>query len=113
MLSLFADSLCNSKIIFYSDNQAVVAVLNAQTLKCSQIMSIIRNLVLVLLLNNISLRARHLPGSQNVVCDTLSRQQVDHNFLRQYGMHYKPTPVPQHLLPENFKLWWKPSMRLL
>ena len=104
MLSLFADSLCNSKIIFYSDNQAVVAVLNAQTSKCSQIMSIIRNLVLVLLLNNISLRARHLPGSQNVVCDTLSRQQVDHNFLRQYGMHYKPTPVPRHLLPENFKL---------
>ena len=120
MLSIFADSLCNSKIIFYSDNEAVVAVLNAPTSKCSQIISIIRNLVFVLLLNNISLRARHLPVAECCFLHPLSSTGRP-QFLTSvwYALEADtraPTPAARELqalgkLPSSSR--WKLSMRLL
>ena len=110
-VSMFADKLFNSRIVFFTDNQAIVAVLNSQTSRCPKIMSIIRKLVLVLLLHNISLKAKHVPGAENVICDTLSRQQVSQDFLHQYGMYSKPTAIPPPLLPCNFSLGWKGSSR--
>ena len=65
-------------------------------------MSILRPLVLLLLKHNITLKAVHIPGKNNTLCDLISRQQVRPEILQQYGMKSHPTPLPLHLLPQNF-----------
>ena len=61
---------------------------------------------LILQLNNISLRAVHVPGCINTFYDTISRQQVTQEFLQCYGMRSMPTQVPTDLLPANFVITW-------
>ena len=103
-ISMFARHLKNSKVIFHCDNQAVVTILNKQTSKDKFIMAIIRPLILILLNNSISLTAKHIPGLNNVLCDCLSRQKASSEMLLQYGMKPLPSPIPCHLLPENFSI---------
>ena len=105
-IAMFAHKLRNSSINFFSDNMAVVHILNKQSSKCHFIMQILRPLVLILLNHNIHLRSTHLPGVLNILCDAISRSQVTPRLLHQYGVHDQPTPIPQHLLPANFKLNW-------
>ena len=102
MLHLFAHKLAHSTVQFHCDNQAIVHVINNQTSKCNQLMSILRPLVLLLLKHNITLKAVHIPGKNNTLCDLISRQQVRPEILQQYGMKSHPTPLPLHLLPQNF-----------
>ena len=102
-ISMFANCLRNSKVIFHCDNQAVVTIINKQTSKDKPIMAIIRPLVLILLSNSIHLTAKHIPGVNNVLCDRLSRQKCSSEMLAQYGMKPLPTIIPSHLQPENFK----------
>lgn len=104
LVAIFADKIAGSHIVFHTDNQAIVAVLNKQTSKCPHIMAIIRPLVLLLLKHQISFNSIHIPGVQNHVCDALSRQQGRPELMDRYGMKSSPTPVPHHLLPGNFKL---------
>ena len=108
-ISLFAPKLQNSSITFYSDNIGVVQILNKQSSKCHYLMQLVRPLVLILLHNNIHLKSLHIPGVENNLCDAISRSQVTPSLLRQYGVNLHPTPLPQHLLPENFRInWTKP-----
>lgn len=107
-ISMFAHKLANSNINFFSDNMAVVHILNKQSSKCHFIMQILRPLVLVLLNYNIQLRSTHIPGVLNVLCDAISRHQVPPSLLRQFGVHSFPTPIPQHLQPANFRFNWTP-----
>jgi hypothetical protein len=105
LLSMFAHKLANSKIVFHCDNIAIVFILNKQTAKHPVIMSIVRPLVLLLLQHNITFQAVHIPGKQNILCDAISRLQVNlPAILQQYGMRSLQIPIPTHLLPENFKL---------
>ena len=103
-LSIFAPKLAHSVIYFHTDNQAVVDVLNKQTAKCPLLMQVVRPLVLLLLSHNINLTAIHIPGINNVLCDSLSRQPATPNLLRTYGMSPNPTPIPPHLLPANYQI---------
>ena len=115
-LSIFFFKLVNSKIRIHTDNKAVVDCLNKLSSKCKLLMQIIRPLTLILLKNNIQIRAIHIPGKQNTVCDILSRQEVHvlHGLLqpanrRMDGHHLRrlnlsPTPIPTELLPHNFQL---------
>jgi hypothetical protein len=104
LLAIFAHKLQHSHITFYTDNQAVVHIINKQSSKCPSIMSILRPLVLLLLHNNIILQAAHIPGINNTLCDLISRQMVTPELLHHYGMSPSPTPVPKHLRPEAFRL---------
>ena len=49
LVATFAEKMGGSHIVFHTDNQAIVAVLNKQTSKCPRIMAILRPLVLLLL----------------------------------------------------------------
>ena len=104
MISIFANKLSNSSLIFYTDNMAVVSIVNKQTSKCNIIMQIIRPLVLLLLHHNIKLQCKHVPGTSNTLCDALSRQVATPSLLHKFKMSPEPLQIPQHLLPENFKL---------
>ena len=104
LVATFASALTHTHVVFHCDNQAVVAILNKQSSKCKSIMSILRPLILLLLQHNISFRAVHIPGVDNVVADALSRFQETSDLLRRSGMQRSPTDVPTSFLPENFPI---------
>ena len=67
-------------------------------------MSIMRPLVLILMKDNIFLRAKQLPGIDNILADKISRFQVDAQLLQQYGMQPESLTIPDCLLPNRFRL---------
>ena len=68
--------MANKRIIFFSDNAAVVDIANKQTSRHKDIMVLLRDLVLSCLRHTILFQARHIPGLQNSSTDPLSRSQV-------------------------------------
>jgi hypothetical protein len=67
--------LQNHKILFFSDNMAVVDILNKQTSREKTVMRLVRRLVITAMKFNIFFKAKHIPGKQNLVADHLSRFQ--------------------------------------
>ena len=104
MVQVFAPQIEGTNLIFFSDNEAIVAVLNKLSSPNKPIMSLIRPIITTLLKYNINFRAKHIPGKLNILCDKLSRQQASPQLLREYGMDLSPTPVPLHLRPHNYRL---------
>lgn len=103
MMLMFGHRLKNSNILFHTDNSAVKDIINKQSSKDKTIMTIIRPLVLDLIKHNINLKAKHIPGIYNILPDHISRFKVTTSLLRWYGMQETATPVPEHLLPQNFR----------
>lgn len=101
-LSTWCSELRNKRVLFMTDNESVVHVINKQTAKDTKMLGLLRAMVLICLRNNIFFRARHIPGVRNVLADSLSRLQVDKFHTLSRGMDPAPTPLPAHLLPENW-----------
>jgi len=104
ILEIFSHVFANRCIRINCDNMAVVHILNNQTSRCSNIMRVVRKLVILLANNNIYIKAFHIPGSLNVLCDALSRFKNCNSLLSQYGMDACPSEIPHMLLPKNFML---------
>jgi hypothetical protein len=104
IVTMFAHRIKNSHILFHSDNEGVVYIINKQSSRNKIIMNIIRPLVLVLMNNNIMLRSKHIPGKNNILCDAISRFKQTPTILQSYGMDPAPTPIPPQLLSANFAL---------
>ena len=104
LIATFGHLLRNSSIRYQCDNEAVVAIINAQSSKCPRIMQIVRPLTLLLIRHNIYLTALHIPGLKNILPDRISRFQVTKELLRSYGMKEQPTPIPLHARPEYFEI---------
>jgi hypothetical protein len=102
LIGLFGEKIRNSSVLFHSDNEGVVDVLNKQSSPNDVIMNVVRPLVLLLIDNNIMLRSKHVPGIHNTLCDQISRFQVP--LLQKYGMRMEPENLPPHLMSKNFKL---------
>ena len=66
----------NKRITFYTDNAALVDIINKATSRDVIVMIFVRRLVLACLKYNILFRARHVPGVKNVLADSLFRLQV-------------------------------------
>ena len=97
-LHIWGDTLAQKKIKFMCDNMAVVEIINRMTSKSEHVMVILRQITLVCLFRNIVIRACHVPGTKNVLCDALSRLQV--NKFRSLA----PSADPEPQLVPNF-LW--------
>ena len=65
------------RVLFWSDNQAVVTIINKQTSKCPIIMGMVRRLVIQCLKFNILFKAKHVCGTDNNIADALSRFQME------------------------------------
>ena len=93
----------NCCILFLTDNEALVYVINKQYCKNKRLMFFVRKLVLICLQNNILFKAKHVQGVHNTLADSLSRLQVE-TFKRLAPGHteQEPTDVPQHLQPQNW-----------
>ena len=103
MLNVFSHKLENSKVIFWCDNLSIVKVINKQSSKNPLIMRFLRPMILIMLKLNIQFKALHISGKNNVLADKLSRLQDSPRLRMRYGLTH-PTPVPQRLRPQNFKI---------
>ena len=86
------------KILFFSDNQAVVSCIRTGTSHSKPMMALLRNLFLVAARLNFTVSARHVPGVQNCIADALSRFHMQ--AFRSLAPTASPTPTPiPHSLP--------------
>ena len=102
-MCLWGHTVKNQSILFFTDNAAVVDVINKQSCRDKSLMSLIRKLVLVCLEHNISFKAKHIPGVHNKLADALSRLQVaQFKQMAPADMEPQSNIIPAHLLPQNW-----------
>lgn len=107
-LLLWGNMMRNQRIVFFTDNEALVHVINKSSCKDQNLMVFVRALVLCCLKNNILFRAKHIAGVKNVLADSLSRLQITRfRELAPACMHSVPTQIPLHLLPQNWEKYLK------
>ncbi|XP_062614297.1 uncharacterized protein LOC134276023 [Saccostrea cucullata] len=94
-IEIWGNKIKNKRILFLSDNMAVVQIINKQTSKDKTIMRLVRRLVLATLENNIHFRAKHIPGKHNITADRLSRFQFQAAFQSAPHLTHQPTQIPQ------------------
>ena len=64
-LHLWSVDICNRSILFYTDNEALVHVINKQLCKDKLLMIFVRQMVLLCLKFNILFKAKHIAGVKN------------------------------------------------
>ncbi len=97
--------MSNRSILFFTDNEALVHVINKQSCKDKALMALVRKLVLICLQFNVAFKAKHIPGVNNVLADALPRLQVQKfQQLAPPTMDSAPTVIPCHLQPGNWPL---------
>ena len=101
---IWGTSMANRCVLFFTDNAALVDIINKQKSKHKSVMVLLRDLVLSCLRYNILFRARHVPGLQNSQADYISRFQVENFKELAPEADEVPTTVPANLLPESWSL---------
>ena len=96
--------MANRCVAFYTDNAAIVDIINWQTSKHQLVMILVRDLVLTSRKYNILFRARHIPGVHNSGADYISRFQVEQFKQISPDADVLPTPVPANLLPQSWSV---------
>ncbi len=103
-ISIWSKELANERIIFHTDNEALVSILNKFTSKEASVMFLLRKLVIVCMLNNIQVQAQHIFGVSNCLADSLSRSQITKfKRLAPWAEEF-PTPIPDYLLPQSLNV---------
>ena len=87
--------MANRCTVFYTNNAAVVDIINQQTSKHQLVMCLVHDLVLTSLQFNIFFRARHIPDVHKLGVDYISRFQI-YNSSK---FRPKPTMCQQHSAP--------------
>ena len=104
-LSLWGNQLRNQCVLFFTDNEASVHVINKQSCRDPSLMSFVRKLVSICLQYNILFIAKHIPRVHNTLGDYLSRLQVaSFKKMAPVSMSRSPTEIPPHLLPQNWQM---------
>lgn len=81
----------NRCVLFHSDNQAVVHIINNQTSNDTAIMKLVRRLVVASMKFNILMKAEHIPGHFDIIADLPSRFQIQQFRARAPYMNREPT----------------------
>ena len=103
-LYLWGHAMSNKHVLFFTDNNALVHVINKQSCRDKDLMFFVRKLVLACLRYNIVFRAKHIAGVNNILADALSRLQVQAFKQMAPQMDSSPTPIPLCLQPQSFNL---------
>lgn len=97
-IEIWGKTLENHKVLFMTDNEAVVGIINSTTSKDKVLMKLVRRLVLASMKFNIYFRAKHIAGKSNVVADFLSRFSFQKARQVAPWLSQTPVSVPEHLL---------------
>ena len=95
-LEMWSTTLSN--IVLHSDNLAVVHNVFKNTSKDSNLMRLMKRLIILSLTFNIHFSAEHIQGITNVAADLLSRLQVSEFRAKFQRMSKQQTPVPPSLV---------------
>ena len=91
---------CKRHVLFRSDNEAVVHMLNSRTSKIPCLMHLLRNLLFSAACHSFSFSAEHVPGVNNQLADALSRFHWQEFRQLAPDAHPFPTLIPPPLLAE-------------
>ena len=91
---------CRRHVLFRSDNDSVVHILNARTSKVPCLMHLLRSLLLAAARHSFSFSAQHIPGVTNSIADALSRFHWQAFRRLAPEAHRHPTPIPPQLLED-------------
>ena len=91
----------NQNVRFFTDNEALVSVINKQTSRDPHIMTLLHKMILTCLTFNINFMASHVPGRLSSLADSLSRGQLDAFRLLAPCADARPTNLPAHCLPQQ------------
>ena len=97
-VSIWRQFLRNKKVLFRSDNESVVAILNSKTSKSKRVMSLVRPLVLNCMLSNIQTKFVHIGGEFNGISDAISRCKWSQFRMLAPRAEVQPVPIPQHVI---------------
>ena len=98
-IELWGHNIKNRCIVLFSDNAAVVTMLNKHTTKHKLCMALIRRFVIKIMSDNISVQAQHISGKLNNLAENLSRLQIGEFQKGLPTAEPLATPIPTHLLP--------------
>ena len=102
---LWGHLMQNQRILFYTDNAALVKIINKTTSQDPTVMIFVRRLVLACLKLIILFRAKHVPGAKNTLADALSRLQVSKfRKLVSAGVQIYPSVILAQLLPHSWQI---------
>ena len=85
------------KIRMLCDNQAVVHSIVSGTSHCPHIMHLLRNLFYIAATHNFTISAQHIPGTHNIIADSLSRFHMQVFRAHAPDAASLPTPLPPSL----------------
>lgn len=103
-LHVWGCHMSNQCVSLFTDNAALVDIINKQTSKHPLIMILVRDVVLTALRHNILFRAFHIPGVDNTRADLISRLQIL-EFRKAFpAADPEPTAVPETLLPQKWSI---------
>ncbi len=92
-LCLWGNKMRNHCILFFTDNKALVHVINKQSCRDKTLMVFVRKLVLVCLEHNILFKVKHILGVNNKLADCLSCFQIQ--------MFKQLAPANMNLFPQG------------
>ncbi|XP_053372810.1 uncharacterized protein LOC128546374 [Mercenaria mercenaria] len=96
-LKIWGKNLSGSKLCFNCDNKAVVDIVNSMTSRNKNVMVVLRLITLTCLEHNIVIKAQHVPGTDNNICDSLSRFQFQRFRQVAPNADVDPQPVPDEI----------------
>ena len=92
---LYKTSFVDKQIMFHTDNNSLVSVLNKKSSKSKRVMQLIRPLVLQTMLSNMQFKACHIEGRFNCIADAISRKQWDRLRLLEPTADVLPRLIPK------------------
>jgi hypothetical protein len=98
LLEVWGPLLSQKRVLFFSDNLAVVHIINKQTCRDPTTMSLVRRLVIAAMKFNVLFKSSHIPGFSNVIADKLSRLSFQEARALAPWLDHAPTPIPAQLM---------------
>lgn len=91
------------KLLFHTDNKALVEILNKKSSKSKQVMQLVRPLILVAMLNNIHFKAFHIEGYKNSIADSISRKQWEKFWTLVPEADVNPLTIPEDCIRDEIE----------
>ena len=85
-------------VVFHVDNESAVGILNSGYSKEGQIMHLVRCLFFITAHHDLCVRARHIPGADNVLADAISRGNLSVFFSLLQTADPVPVWIPEALI---------------
>lgn len=97
-MEIWGHILSNHKVLFLTDNRAVIEIINKTSSKDKILIKLVRRMVLAALKFNIHFRSKHIAGKTNTVCDLLSRFSFQETRRLAHWLSQNPISIPPHFL---------------